>query len=145
MDEPVLKIKNQGVQIILNRMQSNPDEFTLHHGIHPGRWGWLLEQVVRRVEHRHQNDDNYRIELPFLSNDEVDALYDKWMSIQGDAFTHRIMRELLEEDGTEAIHRTSMEYDIATDTLRYGTGTKQMRIPTHMLEIAKRLIERDRR
>lgn len=133
MDEPVLKIKNQGVQIILNRMQSNPDEFTQRHGIHPARWDWLLEQVVRRVEHRHQNDDNYRIELPFLSNDEVDALYDKWMSIQGDAFTHRIMRELLEDEGAES------EYDHITDALRYGTGTKRMVIPMHLLEIAKRL------
>jgi len=69
----------------------------------------------------------------------VDALYDKWMSIQGDAFTYRIMRELLEEDGTE------MEYDHATDALRYGTGAKQMLIPMHMLEITKRLIERDSR
>jgi hypothetical protein len=28
----------------------------------------------------------------------VEALYDKFMSIRGDAFTHRIMRELLEEE-----------------------------------------------
>jgi hypothetical protein len=86
----------------------------------------LLEQVVHRVEHRHKSDDNYRVQLPFLTNEEVDALYDKWMSIQGDAFTHRIMRELLEDEADSGM----------PNIVRYSTqdGFK----PQHILEIAKK-------
>jgi hypothetical protein len=92
---------NKGVQMLINRMESHPEEFTRRKSLNPGRWDWVLEQVVRRVEHHHKNTDNYRIELPFLTRDEVDALYDKWISIQGEAFTHRIMRELLDSDAED--------------------------------------------
>jgi hypothetical protein len=37
------------------------------------------------------------MQLRFLTNEEVEALYDKYMSIQGEAFTKAIMQELLEE------------------------------------------------
>ena len=125
MEESILTINNQGVQILLNRMQSNPEEF-LRGATLTGRWDWLLEQVVHRVEHRHKSDDNYRVQLPFLTNEEVDALYDKWMSIQGDAFTHRIMRELLEDEADSGM----------PNNVRYSTqdGLK----PQHILEIAKK-------
>ncbi len=125
MEESILTINNQGVQILLNRMQSNPEEF-LRGATLTGRWDWLLEQVVHRVEHRHKSDDNYRVQLPFLTNEEVDALYDKWMSMQGDAFTHRIMRELLEDEADSGM----------PNIVRYSTqdGFK----PQHILEIAKK-------
>ena len=140
MEESVLTINNQGVQILLNRMQSNPEEFLRGATLSPARWDWLLEQVVHRVEHCHKSDDNYRVQLPFLTNEEVDALYDKWMSIQGDAFTHRIMRELL-EDESEAIAR---EYDHITDALKYGMGVSKVAVPLAVLEIAERLRGRTR-
>jgi hypothetical protein len=126
MEESVLTINNQGVQILLNRMQSNPEEFLRGATLSPARWDWLLEQVVHRVEHHHKSDDNYRVKLPFLTNEEVDALYDKWMSIQGDAFTHRIMRELLEDEADSGM----------PNIVRYSTqdGLK----PQHILEIAKK-------
>ena len=96
MDETKSAIKNKGVQIILKRMHSNPEEFTAIPKVGaPGRWGWLMEQVILRVENSHKNSNGYRVQLAFLTNDEVDALYDKFMSIQGDAFTHAVMRELL--------------------------------------------------
>ena len=123
--KPTLTLNNKGVQMLINRMDSHPDEFTHRKSLHPGRWDWVLEQIIRRVEHKHANTDNYRIELPFLTNEEVDALYDKFMSIQGDAFTHRIMRELLEDGEDEA-------------GLTFGTTTRQV-IPLHLLEIAQRL------
>jgi hypothetical protein len=133
--KPTLTLNNKGVQMLINRMDSHPDEFTRRKSLHPGRWDWVLEQIIRRVEHNHKNTDNYRIELPFLTNEEVDALYDKFMSIQGDAFTHRVMRELLEDESDEI----SREYDHITDALKYGTGMKKMVIPAHLLEIAQRL------
>ena len=100
--KPTLTINNQGVQILLNRMESHPEEFSVQPNalarLHEGRWDWLLAQVMRRVEHRHKNTDNYRVELPFLNDREVEALYDKFMSVQGEAFTRRIMSELLKDE-----------------------------------------------
>jgi hypothetical protein len=101
MSQTTFPLINKGVQMLINRMDSHPEEFTRRKSLNPGRWDWVLEQVVRRVEHHHKNTDNYRLELPFLTRDEVEALYDKWMSIQGDAFTHRIMRELLDSDAED--------------------------------------------
>lgn len=96
MGETRQLIKNKGVQIILKRMHSNPEEFTSIAKVGTaGRWGWLMEQVILRVENSHKNTNSYRVQLAFLTNDEIDALYDTFMSIQGDAFTHAIMRELL--------------------------------------------------
>lgn len=101
MSQTTFPLINKGVQMLINRMDSHPEEFTRRKSLNPGRWDWVLEQVIRRVEHNHKNSDTYRVELPFLSNSEVEALYDKWMSIQGDAFTHRIMRELLDSDAED--------------------------------------------
>lgn len=101
MSQTTFPLINKGVQMLINRMDSHPEEFTRRKSLNPGRWDWVLEQIIRRVEHNHKNSDTYRVELPFLSNSEVEALYDKWMSIQGDAFTHRIMRELLDSDAED--------------------------------------------
>lgn len=138
--KPTLTLNNKGVQMLINRMDSHPDEFTRRKSLHPGRWDWVLEQIIRRVEHKHKNTDNYRRELPFLTDEEVDALYDKFMSIQGDAFTHRIMRELLEDERSEA----EREYDHITDALKYGTGAKKVTVPLSVFEIAKRLQDQTR-
>jgi hypothetical protein len=49
------------------------------------------------VLNSHKSDSKYRLDLPFLSDEEVDALHDKYQQLQGQAFTNRIMSELLEE------------------------------------------------
>lgn len=108
---------NKGVEILLSRMESHPEEFDWHHrrvsAVNVadvfGRWDWVIEAVVRRVENKHQDTDAYRIELRFLTNQEVDALYDKYMSVQGGAFTKRIMSELLRDEEEQ-------EYDMARMT-----------------------------
>jgi hypothetical protein len=107
MESQTLLIKNQGVQIILNRMQSHPEEFVETKN---NRWAWVIEKVLVRVEDKHETKDHHRLPLPFLSNDEVDALYDKYMSIQGEAFTHRVMRELLEDDPSSVLEANNVRF-----------------------------------
>jgi hypothetical protein len=98
MDDQNLDIKNKGVEILLNRMDSHPEEFTERKNLGTRtRWDWLIEQVSRRVFNGHKANGNYHIELPFLTDKEVDAVYNKFMSLQGQAFTNRIMSELLDE------------------------------------------------
>ena len=95
MESQTLLISNQGVQILLNRMQSHPEEFVETKN---NRWAWVIEKVLVLVEDKNEANSHHSLPLPFLTNDEVEDVYDKYMSIQGEAFTHRVMRELLEDD-----------------------------------------------
>ena len=114
MESQTLLISNQGVQILLNRMQSHPEEFVETKN---NRWAWVIEKVLVRVEDKHEANSHHRLPLPFLTNDEVEAVYDKYMSIQGEAFTHRVMRELLEDDSSP---------ELEANTVRFTTAGKEV-------------------
>jgi hypothetical protein len=122
MEESILKIRNKGVQILLNRMQSHPEEFTSPgRNMGTGRWEWVIDGVIARVEGLLKNTtamtyDAPRVPFSFLTDEEVGALYDKYMSIRGDAFTHRIMRELLDEED-DLLPRVSVSH---STTGRFG-------------------------
>lgn len=90
---------SSAVRTLLNRMDSHPKEFAVNKG---GRWLWVLRDVEARVIIKHQATETTRLPLPFLSNNEVNALYDKWMLLQREAFEHRVMREILEPDESNA-------------------------------------------
>jgi uncharacterized small protein (DUF1192 family) len=89
---------NKGVQILLERMSSNPDEFipTLRDG-YPAKW----RDILLSVEMRTNGGKDYKDQLPFLSDKEIKALWEKMQSLQGDLFTKRVMDTLLRgtEDG----------------------------------------------
>jgi hypothetical protein len=114
MESQTLLIKNQGVQIVLNRMHSHPEEFVeTKNNLMSMRWLWVIESVIKRVGLKHETRvNNAHLPMPFLSNDEVDALYDKYMSIQGEAFTHRVMRELLEDDPSSALEANNVRFSM---------------------------------
>jgi hypothetical protein len=65
---------NKGVQILLERMSSNPDEFipTLRDG-YPKKWRDLLLSVEMRTN----GGKDYRDQLSFLNDKEIKALWDK--------------------------------------------------------------------
>lgn len=91
---------NQGVEIVLARMESHPHEFALRINSDGGlisdrprgRWDWLMQKVLLRKS----NQTTY--EYAFLSSYEIDQLYDKYMEIQAAEFTKRVMAELLDAD-----------------------------------------------
>ena len=84
---------NKGVQILLERMSSNPDEFipTLRDG-YPAKW----RDILLSVEMRTNGGKDYKDQLPFLSDKEIKALWDKMQSLQGELFTKRVMNILLQ-------------------------------------------------
>lgn len=94
---------NQGAKMLLARMESHPEEFAFQFayegGCIDGRWDDIMRAVVRRIEGRERTETEDSGEpltfLPFLTDEETRALYDKYVSIQGDAFTRYIMSELL--------------------------------------------------
>jgi hypothetical protein len=85
---------NKGVQILLERMSSNPDEFVpTVRGDYPAKWRDIILAVYMRIE----GGKDYRDQLPFLTDKEIKALYEKMQSLQGDLFTKRVMNTLLSE------------------------------------------------
>jgi ssRNA-specific RNase YbeY (16S rRNA maturation enzyme) len=168
MDNQNLDIKNKGVEILLNRMDSHPEEFTERRNLGArSRWDWIIEQVSRRVLNSHKSDSKYRLDLPFLSDEEVDALHDKYQQLQGQAFTNRIMSELLDEpeeslaekqmelfanqaiSSTQAIrdaYHASQANQLGAYTSQHITGQlggaspKKLIVPRSMLEAAQRLL-----
>jgi hypothetical protein len=88
---------NKGVQILLERMESHPEEFTpmysINHGHEefPPKWSGILNSVGHRI----QGSDSKA--LGYLKDDEIKALWDKLQKLLGDNFTHSVMRSLLDD------------------------------------------------
>lgn len=78
---------NQGVEILLSRMDSNPDEFTTARG----KWDWIMDGVNRRVAGKDKDV------LAYLTDEEAQVLYDKMQLLARDGFTRSVMETLLEE------------------------------------------------
>jgi hypothetical protein len=90
---------NTGVEILLKRMDSHPEEF---QGVGKG--------VRLRV---YGNDDDYDVSRrwdglisaalnsTFLTDEEREALLNKLSSIQGEAFTTAVVEELTRDPSTE--------------------------------------------
>jgi len=89
---------NQGVEILLSRMDSNPDEFadmfkSSHETTH--EWEWILLAVIKHV-----TKENVTA-LAFLTDTEIRALYAKYTQLQGGNFTKRVMKQLLDDAGAD--------------------------------------------
>jgi ssRNA-specific RNase YbeY (16S rRNA maturation enzyme) len=160
MDNQNLGIKNKGVEILLNRMDSHPEEFTERRNLGSRtRWDWLIEQVSRRVLNSHKSDSKYRLDLPFLSDEEVDALHDKYQQLQGQAFTNRIMSELLDEpeenltekqmklfanqafSSTQAIRDAYTSQANQASTTTSASPPKKLIVSRSILDAAQRLLD----
>lgn len=94
---------NKGVQILLQRMESHPQEFVPDlHSQYPHKWRMLLTKVDNRMHHaKSKHGEPYMPELTFLQDDEIQALHSKLQSIRGDLFTKEVMNTLLVADDME--------------------------------------------
>jgi hypothetical protein len=82
---------NQGVQILLDRMDTNPEEFDDY----TGKWGDIIGAVHARksIPEGHSKD----APLPFLTDPEVNALYDKLEDVRRENFTSDVLRRLADD------------------------------------------------
>jgi hypothetical protein len=84
---------NKGVEILLARMESNPEEFVPDvMNRYPKKWRETLDHVQARVQ-----DKNAQGSLMFLTTEEINKLWAKMQSIRGDLFTKQIMNTLLQD------------------------------------------------
>jgi hypothetical protein len=91
---------NKGVQILLERIKSNPEEFTNLDTLSPAktrtRWGHITRSVFNRT---HQPEAK-EVELPYLSDEEVAVIYEALKPLLAQQFTESIMEELLRDDSS---------------------------------------------
>lgn len=109
---------NKGVEILIERMTSNPDEFlpSLQSSSYPAKWADTISAVYARKHRREGHAPFY--DLSFLSDEDVDALFNKLQEIRGDHFTKRVMATLLTDDSSEE-ETESITYKSAN---RYASG-----------------------
>ena len=84
---------NQGVEILLARMDSNPDEF-----MEGRKWNWVVTDLQNRVHPTPEMKKEGYLPLRFLSDDEVRTLWEKLESLRADQFTKAVMQTLLEDE-----------------------------------------------
>jgi hypothetical protein len=81
---------NQGVQILLERMDTNPEEFEDDFALGGGKWYDIVQAV-------HVRKDKNEKTLPFLSDAEVNALYEKLEDVRRENFTATVLRRLADD------------------------------------------------
>lgn len=83
---------NAGVEILLNRMDSHPEEF---QGLDTHIRGL---NTTFGIEHRWEHYLQAAFNGRFITDEERTLLSNKLSSIQGGAFTHAVMRELMSDN-----------------------------------------------
>lgn len=76
---------NKGVELLLARMNSNPEEFE-----RGGKWEWVIDGVMSRAM-----DPLDSAMFLFLTEEEVEALYRGILSVQSEAFVRKVMSGVL--------------------------------------------------
>lgn len=105
-------VMNQGVQILLDRMDTNPEEF--EEGNY-SKWADIIGAVTARVKEKTEGKD-YGKPLPFLSDPEVSALYDKLEDVRRENFTADVMRRLANAP------QEPLQEELFTSKLTYSTS-----------------------
>lgn len=125
---------NQGVEILLKRMDSHPEEFgvELDHrkawAHNASKWTGVVNEIVSRMGHIDPTNivgqpTAALPPLPYLTDDEVKLLYAKLMLIQGDSFTKQVMEILLaDEQNKETDYATSATPMTASNTMLLNAG-----------------------
>jgi len=117
---------NQGIEILIARMDSNPEEFVPDVvGNYPAKWRQTLIKIEHRIrtkDYLHKENEIYVSELPFLKEEEIQAMWDKMQSIQADLFTKQVMNTLLQD---------------ATAELSSFSDSQQARSPSYTITLAE--------
>jgi hypothetical protein len=122
---------NQGVQILLERMDTNPEEFEYDIAMGGGKWSDIVQAVHARknAPEAHKNT----APLPFLTDPEVNALYEKLEDVRRENFTSDVLRRLADtpkEIAQQELWANASAYSTSNHpvlgtppSLTIGTGT----------------------
>ena len=130
-------VMNEGVQILLDRMDTNPEEFDDY----AGKWG----DIIGAVHARKNLPPNVKLvdnhPLPFLTDPEVNALYDKLEDVRRENFTSDVLRRLADTP-KEIAQQELWDTSYSSSNLPH-IGTP-MTTKTVTLSEIERLTERDK-
>jgi len=91
--------KNLGVEVIMKRMETHPEEF--QWGVGGGlacKWHWFVDALLRTVFYPSQSVP-IDSQLFFIPKEDIDLLYAKLCTIQGEAFSRRVVSQIFSIDG----------------------------------------------
>jgi hypothetical protein len=128
---------NKGVEILLQRMDSNPDEFIpdAPYTTFPSKWGEIVRAVIARKQNLDPKAPYY--DLAYLTEEEVTLLYDKILKIQGDNFTKHVMSTLLSDDSSEekeSVSRVGSIHQSKIDLLRQRQEEAEKRMQVDLMK-----------
>lgn len=92
---------NHGVELLLQRMDSHPEEFNTHGPDKrvKSKWSWVTGSLKGRIDYMRKFPHVEPVQdfesLAFLSDREIIMLYEKFQSIQAESFSRRVMSTLL--------------------------------------------------
>jgi len=91
------------VKILLQRMETHPEEFhkPLSPALSDGKWTNLMSQIAA-IKH----GEKIRGDVTFMTDAELDALYEGYKNIRRKAFDDHVMREVLTPEEDEGVERT---------------------------------------
>jgi hypothetical protein len=118
------KDMTKGVQILLERMESNPEEFYTDET----KWLALLGMVISRAKQlagERPPAINPLVSGCCLPDEEVIVLHKRMQQIQTEEFTHRVMERLLHDD----------EKYLATTTSLTAAQIKQQQLVANTIQI----------
>ena len=120
---------NKGVMILLERMDSNPEEFlpTEPYGTPPIKWRKILDALQTRANQTNLNPSgvgSIYVDLPFLNDEDISALYLKFNTIRGNSFTKEVMATLL-SDGHDSSDQRKSGFGWNDPRNQFGAGQSQ--------------------
>jgi len=102
---------NRGIEILLKRMDSNPDEFK------DGQGKW--DKPVKGICRAYNGEVHEQREFAFLTPDEMTLIYNKYQELRAKQFTDKIMEKLLDDPHPEKLSKTAVGMTAAG---KYGTS-----------------------
>lgn len=97
---------NQGVEILLERMQLHPEEFAMNNM----KWRWVRHLVDSQV------GAAMRTGGPYLNNEEIKLIQDAYIKIDGDEFTRRVAEEIMRDPHENVPQISSLTAKITAQT-----------------------------
>lgn len=135
------------VDLLIKRMDSNPEEFcdnwdpeddnTVYGSDYRApKWRHIIYQLRNRV-----GDDNsarvpsYQVKpLPFLSDEQIERLYAKYVEVQANEFEKYVLRTLLHGDDTVRYNTVEALRISAGGSIGIGTNSPRTALTTNALK-----------
>jgi hypothetical protein len=108
---------NEGVRILLERMETHPQEF--NNGI-LHKWADVVGDVMQRA----RGEAN---PVPFLDDAEVQAIYDKLRDLERHEFTAKVLRKLADTPEEQEPEQLDLPYIPAMPRRTYGLSVEELK------------------